>query len=153
MQWRRGRVGRTWPLLGGSEHGRESDLDGAVPAGCGGALAAAYLQRQLERARTGTCCSFALADPHDVAVGQIGLWLRDLDQGRASIGYWIPTEHPDTLIYLLAHTDAEAAAASWDAFRSDPEWKAAKAESEQDGPVVLSITSSFLEPTDFSELR
>ena len=53
-------------------------------------LAAAYLQRQHERARTGTGYSFAIADTHDVAAaGQIGLWLRDLDQGRASIGYWV----------------------------------------------------------------
>lgn len=52
-------------------------------------LAAAYIRRQHERAETRAGYSFAIADDSDVAVGQIGLWLRDLDQGRASIGYWI----------------------------------------------------------------
>jgi hypothetical protein len=39
-----------------------------------------------------------------------------------SIGYWVAIEHADTLVYLLAHADPEAAEASWDAFRGDPEW-------------------------------
>lgn len=52
-------------------------------------LAVAYVERQHERARTRVGYSFAIADADDVAVGQIGLWLRDLDQGRASVGYWV----------------------------------------------------------------
>jgi hypothetical protein len=72
--------------------------------------------------------------------------------GMTSIGYWVMTEHPDTLVYLLSHDDATSAAASWEAFRSDPEWVKAKADSEKDGPVVQSVISSFLEPTDFSAL-
>jgi hypothetical protein len=80
----------------------------------------------------------------------IGLFER---HGMTSIGYWIPTEEPDTLVYLLAHPDADAAAASWEAFTTDPEWRDVKATSELDGPVVRSVTSVFLEPTDFSALR
>ena len=52
-------------------------------------LAVAYIERQDDRARTRVGYSFAIADADDVAVGQIGLWLRDLDQGRASVGYWV----------------------------------------------------------------
>ena len=73
--------------------------------------------------------------------------------GMTSIGYWVEAEHPDTLVYLLAHADRASATASWEAFRADPEWQAVKEQSENDGPVVRSITSTFLEPTDFSQLR
>lgn len=72
--------------------------------------------------------------------------------GMTSIGYWVVTEQPDTLVYLLSHDDAQTAAVSWEAFRSDPEWQSVRAGSEKDGPVVRSVTSSFLEPTDFSAL-
>ncbi|WGM20725.1 GNAT family N-acetyltransferase [Paenarthrobacter sp. OM7] len=42
----------------------------------------------------GTGYSFAIADSSsDQAVGQIGLWLKDLSQGRASIGYWVAPSH------------------------------------------------------------
>lgn len=73
--------------------------------------------------------------------------------GMRSIGYWVEAQSPDTLVYLLSHADPESATASWEAFRSDPEWVTVKAESERHGPVVQSVTSSFLEPTDFSALR
>ncbi len=79
----------------------------------------------------------------------VGLFAR---HGMTSIGYWVEVENPGTLVYLLSHDDAQCAAASWEAFRSDPEWQLVKAESEKDGPVVQSVTSSFLEPTDFSAL-
>jgi len=72
--------------------------------------------------------------------------------GMTSIGYWVAIEQPGTLVYLLSHDNPPAAAASWEAFRSDPEWQMVKAESEKDGPVVQSVTSVFLEPTDFSAL-
>ena len=73
--------------------------------------------------------------------------------GMTNIGYWVDAEHPDILIYLLGHADRGSATASWEAFRADPEWVRVKAESEQDGPVVRSIASAFLEPADFSPLR
>lgn len=58
-------------------HGSEDDV-------------AAYLQRQHDRLREGVGYSFAVATPDtDEAVGQIGLWTREIDRGRASIGYWI----------------------------------------------------------------
>ncbi|MCR6493911.1 NIPSNAP family protein [Cellulomonas sp. P24] len=73
--------------------------------------------------------------------------------GMTNIGYWVTADQPDTLVYLLAHADPESAAASWEAFKADPEWQAVRAASEEDGPIVQSITSVFLEPTDFSALR
>lgn len=50
----------------------------------------AYLRRQHERLTTGAGYSFAIADHEtDDAVGQIGLWTREISTGRASTGYWI----------------------------------------------------------------
>lgn len=49
-----------------------------------------YIARQHQRLTDRTGYSFAIADPvTDEAVGQIGLWLRDIDQGRTSTGYWV----------------------------------------------------------------
>ncbi len=74
--------------------------------------------------------------------------------GMTAIGYWTPMDEKDgkggTLIYLLAFPSREAAQASWDAFRKDPEWQTVKAESEKDGPLVKKVESLFLEPTDYS---
>lgn len=65
-----------------------------VPAGGGADEALAYIQRQWQRLPSGEGYSFAIADiVTGAAVGQIGLWLRDLNQGRASTGYWIAPEH------------------------------------------------------------
>lgn len=52
--------------------------------------ALAFIERQHDRLRTGAGYSFAIADPRTGgAVGQIGLWLRSLREGRASTGYWV----------------------------------------------------------------
>ncbi|HEY6492786.1 MAG TPA: GNAT family N-acetyltransferase [Trebonia sp.] len=49
-----------------------------------------FIERQWNRAEHGTGYSFAIADANsDRAVGQVGLWLKDLDEGRASVGYWV----------------------------------------------------------------
>ena len=42
-----------------------------------------------------------------------------------NIGYWTPQEAPlsdNTLVYIISHDSRDAAQASWDAFRADPEW-------------------------------
>jgi [ribosomal protein S5]-alanine N-acetyltransferase len=49
-----------------------------------------FIERQWSRAAQGTGYSFAIAEAGtDRAVGQIGLWLKDLGAGRASVGYWV----------------------------------------------------------------
>lgn len=49
-----------------------------------------FVERQWSRAELGTGYSFAIADADTGhGVGQIGLWLKDLSEGRASIGYWV----------------------------------------------------------------
>jgi NIPSNAP len=76
--------------------------------------------------------------------------------GMTNVGYWTPVEGPlagNTLIYILAFPDLEAAKKSWDSFRSDPEWKKVRAESEANGPIVSKIDSVFLQPTDYSPVK
>lgn len=64
----------------------------------------------------------------------------------------------DTLIYLLAHKSKDAAAKSFDAFRKDPDWLAARKASEEKGGGSLTtekggVVSEFLVPTDYSPLK
>jgi [ribosomal protein S5]-alanine N-acetyltransferase len=60
-----------------------------VPATGGEEEALAFVARQHERLTSHAGYAFAIADADDRAVGHIGLWLRDADHGRASIGYWV----------------------------------------------------------------
>jgi hypothetical protein len=76
--------------------------------------------------------------------------------GMTNVGYWVPMDKPladNTLVYVLAHPSREAAVKSWAAFRADPDWVKAKAESEKDGPLTTKVESVFLSPTDFSALK
>lgn len=79
--------------------------------------------------------------------------------GMTQFGYWVPTEKKDgagdTLIYILAHESPEACRASFDAFRTDPEWVKVKAESEKDGALTVKdgVQSVLMSPTDFSPAK
>jgi RimJ/RimL family protein N-acetyltransferase len=65
-----------------------------VPTSGSRQAALAFIQRQHQRLADGTGYSYAIADSSsDQAVGQIGLWLKNLSQGRASIGYWVAPSH------------------------------------------------------------
>jgi hypothetical protein len=81
--------------------------------------------------------------------------------GMTNIGYWVPTKDQkgakETLVYILAHKSAEAAKASFDAFRKDPDWIAARKESEEKAGGSLTVKdgvkSVFMKATDYSPLR
>jgi RimJ/RimL family protein N-acetyltransferase len=51
----------------------------------------AYIERQHARAAEGDGYSFVIAPEGDprAGVGSIGLWLQEIDSGRASVGYWL----------------------------------------------------------------
>ena len=73
--------------------------------------------------------------------------------GMKSVAYWTPTDEPaksNTLIYILQHPSREAAAANWKSFQEDPEWKSVKAKSEENGPLVDKVDSTYMVMTDFS---
>ncbi|CAN5373752.1 hypothetical protein BH11PLA2_BH11PLA2_33710 [soil metagenome] len=71
--------------------------------------------------------------------------------GMMNICYWVPLDETDKrLIYVLAHKDKAAAAASWKAFAADPDWKSAQKASEVNGKLVTKAQSIYLNKTDFS---
>jgi hypothetical protein len=76
--------------------------------------------------------------------------------GMTIIGFWNPAnpeKAEQTLIYVLAFPSKDSAEKSWQAFRDDPEWKAAKEASEQDGKLVDKVESVYMSPTDYSPLK
>jgi hypothetical protein len=73
--------------------------------------------------------------------------------GITNVAYFTPEDKPNTLIYILAHDSRDAAKASWDAFRNDPEWKRVSAASEANGKIVTHVDSVFMDPTDYSPMK
>jgi hypothetical protein len=76
--------------------------------------------------------------------------------GMNNVIYLSPMDAPasqNQLVYLLSHKSRDAAKASWDAFRNDPEWKKVATESQLNGPIVAKVESVFLTATDYSPLK
>lgn len=73
--------------------------------------------------------------------------------GMKNVVYLTPADEPNKLVYLLAHKDKAARDASFDAFRKDPDWIAARDASEKDGKIVEKVESVFLTPTDYSPMK
>ena len=74
--------------------------------------------------------------------------------GLKVIGFWqavIGTSN--VLYYMLAFDDLMHREKAWNAFRLDPDWIQGRAESEQDGPLVVKVTSSILRPTNYSPMQ
>ena len=75
--------------------------------------------------------------------------------GIRQAGLWTTMigESNHDLAYLLAWESLAERERKWTAFTTDPEWVAARKESEKDGPIVANIVSSILHPTSFSSVR
>lgn len=81
--------------------------------------------------------------------------------GIQNVAYWnlAPTEKDadKMLIYIISHASREAAAASFDAFRADPAWLAARKASEEKAGGSLTakdgVKSVFLKATDYSPTK
>ena len=75
--------------------------------------------------------------------------------GFKPVGYWTNLIGPSNqqLIYILEWEDLAHCERAWEAFKTDPEWIAVKSDTEKDGPLVASIISSILQPTDYSLMR
>ena len=75
--------------------------------------------------------------------------------GMVNVGYWVPADEKDgsadKLIYLLEHRSREAAAASWKAFKADPEWQAVVKATEANGKIVAKAEAVYLAATEFSK--
>ena len=75
--------------------------------------------------------------------------------GIAPVAFWnvvIGADQP-ALYYLVRYDDLAQRQGAWANFRRDPEWQAAYAASEQDGPLLLRTTSTLLAPAPFSPMQ
>lgn len=57
------------------------------------------------------------------------------------------------LTYILAWEDLAHRDRAWTAFQSDPDWQAARAKSEEDGPIVARVISTIMKPTSYSPMQ
>lgn len=75
--------------------------------------------------------------------------------GIQQAGFWTTMigESNQELTYLLAWESLGERERKWGAFISDPEWIAARDETEKDGAIVANVASSILQPTSFSSVR
>ncbi|MER7909446.1 GNAT family protein [Streptomyces sp. NPDC096068] len=60
-----------------------------VPSPYSEAEGRAFVERQWERATSGTGCPFVLVDPGGRPVGTVGLWPEPSDRTSATLGYWV----------------------------------------------------------------
>ncbi len=71
-----------------------------------------------------------------------------------AIGYWVPQDNSQNLLYyIVQHDSKEAATKNWAAFNNDEEWKKVRAESEVNGVLNDHIDSTYMNPTAFSRLK
>tara|TARA_B100000686_G_scaffold266846_1_gene281827 strand:+ start:149 stop:526 length:378 start_codon:yes stop_codon:yes gene_type:complete len=85
--------------------------------------------------------------------GEIDLFHK---HGMTSVGYWIPDNEDlsqNTLVYMVAHNDRDAAVESWANFSADPVWTEMWNKSLEDGPIVTGVEVQFLDPVKFSPLQ
>ncbi len=71
--------------------------------------------------------------------------------GMGVVGYW--TEEVGTsnqLVYMLGYPSLVDREKCWAAFQADPDWLAARAQTELGGPLVKRFHNSILRPTAYS---
>jgi len=82
--------------------------------------------------------------------------------GMTNIGYWTPMKGQkgadNFLVYIVAHKSEDAAKQSFDSFRNDPNWVAARKESEEKAGGSLTepkggVRSTFMKATDYSPIK
>jgi hypothetical protein len=77
--------------------------------------------------------------------------------GMKIIGFWVPSDKDrgadNTLVYLLEFPDRAAREKSWEDFRKDPQWIAARDASEANGKIVEKVDSLLLTATDYSPMK
>lgn len=77
------------PLVREASEDEYIPLITTVPSPYSEPAGVAFIERQWGRAITRAGYTFVIVASGDRPVGQVGLWLRDLQQGRASLGYWV----------------------------------------------------------------
>ena len=71
--------------------------------------------------------------------------------GMESVGYWIPVDTPNTLIYIIRHKSMDAAKQSWANFSADEDWKVVAIETNKNGAILVEAPHSvYMTATDYS---
>ena len=80
------------------------------------------------------------------------IWER---HGIRQAGFWttLVGESNQQLNYLVQWESLAEREAKWNAFQADPEWQAARAETEKNGPILSNISNQFWQPTSFSSVK
>jgi NIPSNAP len=75
--------------------------------------------------------------------------------GIRQVGFWTTLVGPsnNALYYLLEWESLAEREQKWNAFATNPEWLAARAETEKNGPLVEYLENMFLAPTAYSKLK
>jgi hypothetical protein len=68
------------------------------------------------------------------------------------VGFWtvVIGESSQDFIYMLRWQSMADREEKWARFQADPDWIATRKATEGNGPLVASLTNSFLRPTSFS---
>lgn len=82
----------------------------------------------------------------------LNIWKK---HGIVPVAFWTTVigESNSTLTYLLAWESLADREKKWGAFAADPEWLAARAETERNGPLISHFSNSILAPTGYSPLK
>lgn len=62
-------------------------------------------------------------------------------------------DNSQQLTYFLAWESLAEREKKWGAFAADPEWLAARGETEKNGPIVARISNQLLAPTAYSSVK
>jgi hypothetical protein len=75
--------------------------------------------------------------------------------GIRQVGFWTVAigESNQDLFYILAWDSLGERDKRFTAFANDPDWIAARNQSEADGQIIASISNTILTPTNFSALK
>ncbi len=82
----------------------------------------------------------------------LNIWKK---HGIKQAGFWtvLIGESNQDLYYMLQWDSLAEREQKWATFQADPEWIAARAETERDGAIVETISNQILVPTAFSAVK
>ena len=73
--------------------------------------------------------------------------------GMELVGYWMPIDKPDVLVYVLAYPSRDAATKPGPASSAMQTGTRRRSASEADGPIVQKVESVYMSPTDYSPIK
>jgi len=77
--------------------------------------------------------------------------------GMEVVGFWGPTDKDkgseNMLVYVMAFPSREARDKAWRAFGADPDWQAARKESEKNGRLAEKVESVIMKATDYAPVK